>query len=110
MLDCECRVDKKGYCASMASTRGQRPALPFTDPPGILNSQRNSQLQDPEPRIEGLQMNVYRCSKQKSKSKSVGPVSIFWGSAPGWVSAYLDMLYADVPFTCELRFSSPASL
>lgn len=55
-------------------------------------------------------MNVYRCSKHKSKSKSVVPISIVWGSGPGWVSAYLDMLYADVPFTCELRFSfSPAS-
>lgn len=55
-------------------------------------------------------MNVYRCSERKSKSKSVVPISIVWISGPGWVSAYLDMLYADVPFTCELRFSSPVSL
>lgn len=87
----------------MASIRGQGPALPCTDPAGILDSQRNSQLQDPEPRIDGLQMNMYRCSKRKSKSKIVVPISIVWGSSPGWVSA-------DVPFTCELRFSfSPAS-
>lgn len=94
----------------MASIRGQGPALPCTDPAGILDSHRNSQLQDPEPRIEGLQMNVYRCSERKSKSKSVVPISIVWVSGPGWVSAYLDMLYADVPFTCKLRFSSPVSL
>lgn len=56
----------------MASTRGQGPALPCTDLAGILDSQRSGQLQDPEPRVKGLQMNMFTdVQNQPAKTKRV---------------------------------------